>query len=266
MVKWTEQEINKLKEFYRKDRSVKNISEISKKLGRSKDSICKKAQRLNITYKGWTKEELEYLKNNLDKKTNDIAEELGRSRSTVAHKMVDLGLKRDKEQLSKIMKSRDIEFKEKEEHPNWKGGKPKAKCKNCGKEFIGEHGNPNNYCSYNCRAEDNKKEGKENNFWNGGETNWKKKRYLYSSNKWAKIRKKIIERDRCCQVCGREEDLVVHHKIRYKDGGKNTPENLITLCKKHHSKLHTLERFYRQNHAQRGFKRLFRELKRKYKK
>lgn len=263
MVKWTEKEINRLKEFYRKNRPIK---EIVRKLGRSKNSICKKAQRLNLTYKGWSKEEIKYLKNNLDKSNKEIANKLDRSADGVAHKLMDLGIKRSEEQLSKIMKNRDVDWKKGKESHRWKGGKPKGKCKRCGKEFIGEHGNPNEYCSVKCFAQDNKKKGEDNYFWSGGEKNWKKEKYLYSSSKWSEIRKKIIERDGCCQICGSEDNLIVHHKVRYKNGGKNTPENLITLCQKHHSKLHSLEVFYKNNSAPRGFKRLFKELKRKEKK
>jgi len=52
------------------------------------------------------------------------------------------------------------------------------------------------------------------------------------------IYKKIRERDNNkCQKCGATENLIVHHKIPI-PRGKNIPKNLITLCKRCHSKLH----------------------------
>ncbi|MEM2990961.1 MAG: HNH endonuclease [Halobacteria archaeon] len=49
----------------------------------------------------------------------------------------------------------------------------------------------------------------------------------------------IISRDKeKCQICGYEGDLRVHHIVPVKDCGNNSPENLITLCKYCHYKLH----------------------------
>jgi intein/homing endonuclease len=59
---------------------------------------------------------------------------------------------------------------------------------------------------------------------------------------WKMIKKKIKERDRYkCQKCGfKEEDCVqnlqVHHIVPYKCTQDNSPENLITLCSKCHTK------------------------------
>ena len=49
----------------------------------------------------------------------------------------------------------------------------------------------------------------------------------------------VRARDRfCCQVCGEEELVQVHH-IKYRsDGGTDKPDNLITLCSNCHSRIH----------------------------
>lgn len=58
---------------------------------------------------------------------------------------------------------------------------------------------------------------------------------------WETIRRDILNRDgfscqeadqRCTSV------LQVHHKIPLSRGGSNSPDNLITLCKFHHSQKH----------------------------
>jgi hypothetical protein len=52
------------------------------------------------------------------------------------------------------------------------------------------------------------------------------------SGKWKTTRKKHLEIQSCCQVCGTKKQLVVHHKIPVSiDSTKeNNLENLITLC------------------------------------
>ena len=52
---------------------------------------------------------------------------------------------------------------------------------------------------------------------------------FYSSKLWKEIRLKIISEDKNCAVCQTTEELDVHHKIKYKNNGLNTRENLITL-------------------------------------
>jgi len=61
-----------------------------------------------------------------------------------------------------------------------------------------------------------------------------------TSNYWRKVRAKVIERDRKkCRLCGAAKFLQVHHKT-YKHHGKEHLHlgDLITLCRKCHSKLH----------------------------
>lgn len=63
-------------------------------------------------------------------------------------------------------------------------------------------------------------------------------RYKIKSIEWLAIRQLILERDLFkCQDCGKthhEVILDVHHKIPFKISGDNSPENLITLCRKCH--------------------------------
>lgn len=47
-----------------------------------------------------------------------------------------------------------------------------------------------------------------------------------------------------CQICRiKSGKLNIHHVIWRKDGGSNTPENLITLCEKCHQKAHSNQKF-----------------------
>jgi len=49
-----------------------------------------------------------------------------------------------------------------------------------------------------------------------------------------RIRKEILKRDKCCQICGGNNKLCVHHINYNKDN--NNPDNLLTLCNSCHSK------------------------------
>lgn len=62
---------------------------------------------------------------------------------------------------------------------------------------------------------------------------------------WSTVRKRALRRDQYrCQSCGRCEsnhqgvDLHVHHILPKKDGGNDTLDNAITLCKSCHNRLH----------------------------
>ncbi len=56
------------------------------------------------------------------------------------------------------------------------------------------------------------------------------------------FRAKVLWRDNyTCQHCGGKDKLNAHHILRRIDGGGNTPQNGITLCKKCHDSLHTGE-------------------------
>jgi len=260
--RWSREEEKMLGELYK----TSSNKDISKKLMRTKNSIRSKASRINLKKCVWSDEDNKYLMKNYKYKSyREMRKELGKTKDSILQRLSWLKLKKTPEEKGRIRKRvfTDYSYITGKNSPGWKGGKPVGKCKLCGKKFIGEHGNPNKFCSVSCASLFNRKFGKDNNFWNGGEMNWKKKKYLYSSNEWAEIRKKIIKRDCKCDICGSKESLVVHHKIKYKDGGKNIPNNLITLCKNCHSKLHTLERFYNNNYSYRDYNRLANELRKK---
>lgn len=54
---------------------------------------------------------------------------------------------------------------------------------------------------------------------------------------WKKLREEVLERDGCrCMNCSSEQRLEVHHIVPLSAGGANEPSNLITLCKKCHTK------------------------------
>lgn len=50
------------------------------------------------------------------------------------------------------------------------------------------------------------------------------------SRKWSRIRKTIIDRDQCCQMCGTEDRLTVDHIVPRVLGGDDNPSNLQVLC------------------------------------
>lgn len=49
-------------------------------------------------------------------------------------------------------------------------------------------------------------------------------------------RRKVIERDKACVLCGSGAPFEVDHIIRYIDGGSNLPDNLQTLCEPCHQR------------------------------
>jgi 5-methylcytosine-specific restriction endonuclease McrA len=55
------------------------------------------------------------------------------------------------------------------------------------------------------------------------------------------VNKQAIEEARkpSCQVCGRYGAVEVHHIKSRGSGGGDTPDNLISLCYKCHTKAHT---------------------------
>lgn len=54
---------------------------------------------------------------------------------------------------------------------------------------------------------------------------------------WSNIKNKKLLINPCCQECGSSIKLNIHHKT-YKRLGKEKLTDLVTLCHKHHSKLH----------------------------
>ena len=54
-----------------------------------------------------------------------------------------------------------------------------------------------------------------------------------------KVRQRILDRDGWrCQQCGAAGRLEVHHIKRWIDGGEDNPDNLETLCRLCHIRIH----------------------------
>ncbi len=67
-----------------------------------------------------------------------------------------------------------------------------------------------------------------------------KKAKFRSSSEWKKLRKKIINRDKHCLICGNCNELEVHHitPLDVNWDLRNNEANVITLCKTHHNLVH----------------------------
>jgi 5-methylcytosine-specific restriction endonuclease McrA len=65
-------------------------------------------------------------------------------------------------------------------------------------------------------------------------------RHPFFSEAWHDTREYVLERDDGkCKDCGIEyEEMHVHHLIPRKQGGKDEPKNLVTLCSSCHAKRH----------------------------
>ena len=60
------------------------------------------------------------------------------------------------------------------------------------------------------------------------------------SSKWKAVRNNFIKTHGWCAVCGKTENLVVHHKEPFHlfPEKELDPTNLVTLCEKCHDKMH----------------------------
>jgi len=110
-------------------------------------------------------------------------------------------------------------------------------CDNCGKTFSAYPAHRKTsfkFCSCSCKAKTLRGGqflgGEKHPLWKGGLSN--KQGYLWS---WKYIRPKIIKRDNECKICGSNEKLEVHHIDENKHN--NNCFNLITICKKCHTKI-----------------------------
>ena len=60
---------------------------------------------------------------------------------------------------------------------------------------------------------------------------------------YQKLHKQILRRDGWrCQLCGRGEDLQVHHIEARSRMGPDKEENLMTLCARCHRRVHRMEK------------------------
>lgn len=60
-----------------------------------------------------------------------------------------------------------------------------------------------------------------------------------STNQYEKLKKLVLVRDEYkCRVCKFRQNLQVHHVLFRSFGGKDTSENLITLCMDCHTSVH----------------------------
>lgn len=109
IMKWTEQEIEYLKNEYSKvnGKSITNITNrLASELGKKASSIRNKAYTLGITHKEkfYTEQEIEFLKNNIDKMTyDDMAVILKKNKCNICRKCKQLGLKKTKSSNSKLI-------------------------------------------------------------------------------------------------------------------------------------------------------------------
>jgi 5-methylcytosine-specific restriction endonuclease McrA len=58
-------------------------------------------------------------------------------------------------------------------------------------------------------------------------------------HEYEELRQSVLRRDDwCCQFCGSMHNLEIHHQEFRSHSGKDTEENLITLCANCHSVAH----------------------------
>lgn len=55
--------------------------------------------------------------------------------------------------------------------------------------------------------------------------------------RWREIRERFLYDHPMCEKCGAPA-TVAHHIVRRRDGGKDTPRNLMALCASCHGRLH----------------------------
>lgn len=68
---------------------------------------------------------------------------------------------------------------------------------------------------------------------------WRDDETIDPNSFWGKTRRRILERDHfTCTECGSKINLSVHHKVALLLGGRNVDDNLTTLCKNCHEKIH----------------------------
>jgi hypothetical protein len=269
---WTEEEINYLKNNYK----ILTYKEIALKLKRTKNSISKKLERLELDNKIKFSTEDEWIckcgkyKDRRAKICKACWNKLPKSEASNKKRSLSLKGKRKPEGFnighnvsketklkiskSNIGKTRTEETKQKIREDSLKHPR---------KYWLGKKGVWTNSGRTHFKKNDPRITGENNHNWNGGNSKNRK----YSQDEWIKLRKKIYERDNhTCQLCNTKSELLhAHHKLewsRYPELALD-PNNLITLCNKCHAKVHTLIKFYKNNHAEKGFDTIFNEIKKK---
>lgn len=129
-----------------------------------------------------------------------------------------------------------------ENSPLWKSKIPKT-CENCGSEFFVKPSREDaRFCSHECywdwRTRTDELSGENHYRWKSFENHNK---WYTSSSRWRRVRKEALDRDNhTCQICGKNEELIVHHKTPVIEGGIHSLKNAVTLCKSCHGRLHAL--------------------------
>lgn len=104
-------------------------------------------------------------------------------------------------------------------------------CIGCGQDFDLETSKlkrkgGGKYCTRACR--DKHWKGDKNPNWQNGDRVYKRGPH------WHSIRRRILARDKVCQICGASGPLHVHHKIPFRVFGDkdvaNADWNLVALC------------------------------------
>lgn len=88
-IKWTQEELSKLKELLEQGLS---LIEIAKILNRNKSEVNRQSKQFKRWKNSWSNEEIQFLQNNRDLARKDISKALGRSERSINSKMMRLGL------------------------------------------------------------------------------------------------------------------------------------------------------------------------------
>lgn len=145
MKRWTSCELELLKNEYNKRDGTKQgtfIKDLSKKLGKSESAVRNKAYELGITKrdKYYTKEQIDYLKENYDKVSiDDMAIILKKDASNLHRKLKELGLKKTHRIANQINKKNPHKWTNEEKERLSLKHKETIKIKGHPKGFLNHH-------------------------------------------------------------------------------------------------------------------------------
>jgi len=71
-----------------------------------------------------------------------------------------------------------------------------------------------------------------------GNIPWNKGRNVARKIERSLLRDKILERDKCCKICGNTKANVIHHIKPFESFEDHAEENLVLLCRSCHQSLH----------------------------